>query len=269
MIDEGLNMFDNILDTYAHSNNLKDMNTNFKVLFGILTMLVSLISTSPIVPFIIAIFMSGLILFKAKIPWKFYLKFLVIPFSFALLTFVFMAIFFGIGTHILELGIFNLAVTEDGFNLGLLVFARVMGGFSCLSFLALTTPMTELFSVLRLIKIPKIVLEIAMLMYRYIFVFLSEAITMYHTQETRLGYSSVKKSIKSLGMLGSNLFIRTWMKGEQSYITMESRCYDGTIKTFKKQRNINTIRNSNLALLVLFEVMLIIGVYFTGSFSVF
>jgi len=129
--------------------------------------------------------------------------------------------------------------------------------------------MTELFSVLRLIKIPKIVLEIAMLMYRYIFVFLSEAITMYHTQETRLGYSSVKKSIKSLGMLGSNLFIRTWMKGEQSYITMESRCYDGTIKTFKKQRNINTIRNSNLALLVLFEVMLIIGLYFTGSFSVF
>ena len=79
MIDEGLNMFDNILDTYTHSNNLKDMNTNFKVLFGILTMLVSLISTSPIVPFIIAIFMSGLILFKAKFPGNL-LKFLVIPF---------------------------------------------------------------------------------------------------------------------------------------------------------------------------------------------
>ena len=144
-----------------------------------------------------------------------------------------MAIFFGVGTPIFNLGIFNLAVTADGFNLGLLVFARMLGGFSCLAFLALTTPMTELFSTLELVKIPKIVLEIAMLMYRYIFLFIGEAINMYHSQQTRLGYSSFKKSIKSMGMLGSNLFIRTWNKGEQTYIAMESRCYNGSMKTLK------------------------------------
>jgi cobalt/nickel transport system permease protein len=51
-----------------------------------------------------------------------------------------------VGAHVLELGIFNLAVTADGFNRGFLVFARIMGGFTCLAFLALTIPMTELFS---------------------------------------------------------------------------------------------------------------------------
>jgi cobalt/nickel transport system permease protein len=262
-------VFGNTLDNYAHNNNLKDMNTYFKVLFAIITMLVSLISTSPIIPFIITLFMSVLIIFKAKISGKFYLKFLLIPFSFALLTFVFMAIFFGVGAHILELGIFNLAVTQDGFNLGLLVFARIMGGFTCLAFLALTTPMNELFSVLEIVKIPKIVLELAMLMYRYIFVFLDEAINMYHSQETRLGYSSIKKSFKSMGMLGSNLFILTWIKGEQAYVAMESRCYDGSIKTMKKQGSIKAVGAFNLALLVLFEVVLIFGVYFTGSFRIF
>lgn len=258
-------MFENTLDSYAHSNNLKNANINFKVLFAILTMLVSLVSTSPVVPLIITFFMSFLIIFKAKIPWKFYLKFLIVPFVFGLLTFIFMALFFGIGTHILELGILNLAVTEDGFNLGFLVFARMLGGFSCLAFLALTTPMTEIFSVLKHLKIPRIVLEIAMLMYRYIFVFLDEAINMYHSQETRLGYSSIKKSFKSMGMLGSNLFIRTWLKGEQSYIAMESRCYNGSINSFEVHERISV---KNIMVLLFFESFLLLGTYLTWGLNI-
>lgn len=263
-------MFENTLDNYAHSNNLRDANTYFKVLFAILTMIMSLISTSPVIPLIIAFFMSFLIIFEAKIPWKFYLKFLlIVPISFGLITFIFMSIFFGVGSHVLELGIFNLAVTSDGFNLGFLVFARMLGGFSCLAFLALTTPMNKLFSVLENFKIPQIVLELAMLMYRYIFVFLDEAINMYHSQETRLGYSNMKKTYKSMGMLASNLFIKTWVKGEQAYMAMESRCYDGSIKIMKSQDSFKTIGFKNLLFLIIFEGFLVIGVYFTANFKLF
>jgi cobalt/nickel transport system permease protein len=263
-------MFENTLDKYAHSNNLKNTNTYFKVLFAILTMIMSLISTSPIIPLTITFLMSFLIIFKANIPWKFYLKFLlVVPVAFGLLTFVFMAIFFGVGNHVLELGIFNLAITSDGFNLGLLVFARMLGGFSCLAFLALTTPMNELFSVMESFKIPKIVLEIAMLMYRYIFVFLNEANNMYHAQETRLGYSGLKKTYKSMGMLASNLFIKTWVKGEKAYLAMESRCYDGSIRMLKNKESIRQVSTKNLLLLVIFEAFLFLGTYITGAFKVF
>ncbi|WP_287382544.1 cobalt ECF transporter T component CbiQ [Methanobacterium sp.] len=262
-------MFENTLDNYAHSNGLKDANTFFKVLFAISTMLVSLVSTSPVVPLLITIFVSGLIIFEAKIPWKFYLKFLTIPLTFGLISFVFMSLFFGVGTHILDLGIFNLAVTEDGFNLGLLLLARVMGGFTCMAFLALTIPMTELFCELERFRIPQIITELAMLMYRYIFLFLDEGINMYHAQETRLGYSSYKKSFKSMGMLGSNLFIRTWIKGEQAHVAMESRCYDGSIKTMKEPENLKSIGIRNLSLLIIFEVTLIVIVYFTGNLTLF
>ena len=259
-------MFENTLDNFAHHNDLRGTNVYFKVLFALLTMLVSLISTSPVVPIIITFLMSFLIIFKAKIPWKFYLKFLAIPFIFGFLTFVFMAFFFGVGATIFELNIFNLAVTVDGFNLGLLVFARIMGGFSCMAFLALTTPMTELFSVLETFKIPKIVLEIAMMMYRYIFVFLDEALNMYHAQQTRLGYQSIKASYKSMGMLASNLFIRTWIKGERVYVSMESRGYNGSLYINNYQ---NSIGIKNLTILVLFESLLILGVYLSGNFRVF
>ncbi len=262
-------MFDHTLDYYAHYNGLKDMNTLFKVIFAVTTLLVSLVSTSPVVPVIVALFMSFLIIFHAKIPWKFYLKFLTIPVLFGLITFIFMALFFGVGNHIWDLGIFGLAVTEDGFNRGLLVFSRILSGFTCMSFLALTVPMTELFSELKRFRIPQIVMELGMLMYRYVFVFLDEGINMYHAQETRLGYSSIKKSFKSMGMLGSNLFIRTWVKGEQAHIAMESRCYNGSIKTLESSESIKNVGRLNLALLVLFEAFLIVGAYFTGNFKLF
>ena len=264
-----MSIFETTLDGYAHSNGLRNVNTYYKVLFAILTMVVSLVSQSPIIPLVIFGTVTALIIFKAKISAKFYLKFMAVPFIFALINFIFMAIFFGVGVPILKLGIFNLAVTVDGFNLGFLLLARIMGGFSCLAFLALTTPMTELFAVFEDIKVPQIVIEIAMLMYRYIFLFLDEATTMYHSQETKLGYSSFKKSYKSLGMLASNLFIKTWMKGEHVYIAMESRCYDGSIRTMGETGSIRSIGARNLILLVLFEIVLSIGTFLTGSLSIF
>jgi cobalt/nickel transport system permease protein len=106
-------------------------------------------------------------------------------------------------------------------------------------------------------------------MYRYIFVFLDEGINMYHSQETRLGYSTIKKSFKSMGMLGSNLFIKTWVKGEQVYLAMESRCYTGSMKTMGEYGSIRSIGTRNLALLVVFEVALFLGTCLTGNFNIF
>jgi cobalt/nickel transport system permease protein len=259
-------MFELTLDGYAHSNQLRNLNPYFKVLFAAVTMIVSLISTSPVVPLLIFLFFTFLILFEAKIPIKFYLKFLLVPFTFAVITFIFMAIFFGYGQYIYQFGFFNLGISADGFNRALLVFARIMGGFSCLAFLALTTPMTELFAILEDIKIPKIVVEITMLMYRYIFLFLDEAINMYHSQETRNGYSTMRKSYKSMGMLVSNLFIKTWIKGEQTYIAMESRCYDGSIKTLNDLGSVKSIGFKKFSLLIIFEVVLCVTVYYTAGF---
>ena len=237
--------------------------------FGIITLIVSLISTSPIIPLTILTLVSFIIIFKAKIPVKFYLKFLTIPLTFASITFVFMALFFGTGQHIYNLGFLNLSVTTDGFNRGFLVFSRILGGFACMAFIGLTTPMTEIFKVLEDFKFPKVMLEISMLMYRYIFVSLDEAVTMYHSQETRLGYSSLKKSYKSMGILIANIFIKTWITGEKSFVSMQSRGYDGSIRTMNDLKSIRTVGIRNLMLLIILEVMLSAGVYFTATFRIF
>lgn len=72
-----------------------------------------------------------------------------------------------------------------------------------------------------------------------------------------------------MGMLASNLFIKTWIKGEQIYVAMESRCYNGSMKTMGEYGSIRSIGIRNLTLFVLFEVALFTGAYLTGNFNVF
>jgi len=254
---------ESMLDYYAHSNGLRNINTQLKILMALITMIICVIATSPVIPLSVALILSSIIIFKAKIPARFYFKVLAVPLIFALITFFFMALFFG--TIDPWFYILNLTVYKDGFNLGFLIFSRILGAFTCLSFLALTTPMNEILSALESLNIPKIVIEISMLMYRYIFVFLAELENMRNSQKTRLGYATLKGTFKSIGQLASNLFIRTWIRGEQIYITMESRCYGGSIKSFHVQ---NEMGIKNLTLLLLFESSLILGTYLTWGLKV-
>ena len=72
-----------------------------------------------------------------------------------------------------------------------------------------------------------------------------------------------------MGMLISNLFIKTWIRGEQTYVAMESRCYDGSIKTMNDLGNVRSVGIRNFSFLVLFEVILTVGVYLTSTFRIF
>jgi len=52
----------------------------------------------------------------------------------------------------------------------------------------------------------------------------------------RLGYSNFRRSIRSLGMLGSTLFVRSWEQGDKLFLAMNSRCYDGKMALFEVHR---------------------------------
>ncbi|ADP77749.1 cobalt ABC transporter, inner membrane subunit CbiQ [Methanothermus fervidus DSM 2088] len=246
-------MFENNLDYIAHTNKLRNVNPELKIFFAISTMIVNLISNSILVPLIIVVIVGYLLIRKAGISKNFYCKFMFIPFVFALITFIFMAFFFGVGKPLLNLGIFGLSITEDGLNRGLTVFTKIIGGFSCLAFLAITTPINEFFKSLKKFKIPEIFLEITTMMYTSIFIIIEEGFRMYYSQETRLGYRDLKTAYKSLGMLAANLFLRAWERGEKLYLSMESRCYQGKIPSLKKNSSPDI---KYFILLIFFEVSL-------------
>ncbi len=59
-----------------------------------------------------------------------------------------------------------------------------------------------------------------------------------HAQTVRLGYTNLRRSLYSVAMLASTLFIRSWEQGEKLYLAMNSRCYDGKLTLFETKRPI-------------------------------
>lgn len=66
-----------------------------------------------------------------------------------------------------------LAVVPAAQSLAMLVLSRALGAVSCLYFLSLSTPLPELLAVLRRVHVPAIMVELAVLIYRYIFILLA------------------------------------------------------------------------------------------------
>ena len=180
--------------------------------------------------------MSIVILGIAKINYRSYLKFLSIPMAFLIITCIFLIFFFGSGKVIYDTGFFGIVVTENSLHYGVYTFFRVIGCLPCLGFLALTTPIAKILHCLGTLKVPKIVIEIALLMYNTIFIFLNEIDTMQKAQDTRLGYNSYFTSFKSLGALASTIFLRSLDKSETLQHSLDSRGYSGELPVYEPKK---------------------------------
>ena len=192
-------------------------------------------SPTPVVPIIVFLTSTILILHFAKIPYRFYLKLLWYPIVIIALTCIIIALFFGYREPLTDINLLGLRWTifKDGITLGFNTFFRVAGGLSTQFFLVLTTPMTSILLILRKARVPKVLIEMSMLIYRYIFVFIEVMETMHTAQELRLGYSGLIKKLRSISLLIANLFIRTLEQGERTFTAMNARGYDGNIRVLE------------------------------------
>lgn len=234
------------IDSYAYSNNLKTIHPAEKSLFAMITMVVCLTAPTVITPLIVLALMAGGIVIKAGIPAQVFVKLMLVPLSFLLLSVLTIA--FSISTN--PSG-FWLAQTMYGLTVGIHypdlitavhLFLRSLGAVSCLYFLALTTPMTELITVLHKMKVPVIIAELMVLIYRFIFVFMDTATTIRRAQLSRSGYVSMKSSYRSLSRLFSALLGKVFVKSQELYNALAARCYTGEIKVLTKKRPVS-LRN--------------------------
>lgn len=221
----------NLLDDYAHENALRETSARLKLLLGLGSILLCVSSPTPIAPLFVAVTLSLSTVILAKIPGRIYSRLLLVPLSFALASAGVVAFMHGDGQTLFSLPLlgFDLSVREEGANLAALLIARTFGGMCSMYFIALTTPMIEIFAVLKSLRIPQSVIELSMMIYRYIFVFLDQAAMIHSAQVMRLGDAGTKKSLNSFAMLCSVLFLRSWEQGERLILAMDSRCYDGKL----------------------------------------
>lgn len=254
----------NLLDDYALKSPLREKNTWLKIIIMFFGIIVGVSVTSPIPPLIIALCMSIVTIYFNKIPSIFYFKIMAAPLGFVSISALIITILTNNGNILYQFSVFGyiLNLTNIGINLAIQLFARTLSGMSCLFFLALSTPMIELFSVLKKAHLPDAFVEISMMMYRYIFVFLEVTMGIKNAQTVRLGYKDFKTSFKSLSLLMTSLFIRTWEQGEKLFISMNSRCYDGKIILLEENY---PIKKTELMLTSVYFIFVIVVFYLTRN----
>lgn len=227
-----------MLDSYAYSNRWRRVHPVEKGLLALLCLVATLVARSPVVPLAIFAVMSGLIVFGARIPAVAYLRLLVIPVGFLIFGAISLMVSFS-GGEIplarLPMVDLQIALSLTGIRQAETTLARSLGAVSCLYFLALTTPMTEIVGLLRRLGLPALFLELMILAYRHIFIFLKIAQEMTVAQSSRLGYSTTRNSFRSLAALGGNLFLRALRRSRQLHQALLARGYQDDLRYLEDQ----------------------------------
>ncbi|MBI5249782.1 MAG: cobalt ECF transporter T component CbiQ [Desulfomonile tiedjei] len=123
----------------------------------------------------------------------------------------------------------KLTATEEGLRRGILIGSRVLGAVSVMLLFSSVTPAYKIFNALRWFRVPEGWVEIALLVYRYTFSLLDQTSDVITAQSTRLGYSSVGKSLSSMGVLAGTVITRSMDQAMRTYEAMTLRGYEGSM----------------------------------------
>ena len=227
-----------VIDVYARRSRYFAWSPALKTGGCVLLLVLCVASASPWVPLALALIMAFLTVWGG-IRFYDYLALLSLPAAFLLLSgLALLWDYVPVMDGVAAIPLWNgwLVVTAAAQVRARLVMARALGAMSCLYFLSLSTTMPEILSVLRRAHVPSVMTELAVLIYRYLFVLLSAYETMQDAAASRLGYSTFARSIRTTGAVYGNLLAASFRRAGACFDATESRCYDGEIRFLEREK---------------------------------
>jgi cobalt/nickel transport system permease protein len=141
----------------------------------------------------------------------------------------------------LPVGPWTLTITVDGAQRFLTILLKSWLSIQMAIVLAASTPFPQLLVAMRAVRMPRLMVAIIGLMWRYLFVLVDEVLRLSRaraarsgdpgTPGARLGGSLGWRARVTGGMAG-NLLVRSFDRGERIYAAMAARGYDGEVRTF-------------------------------------
>lgn len=225
------------IDKLCYNSKLRYVNAGEKFAFTMITLLLCVCSRSIVIACIVLTATGILTVYKGGIPLFRYVRFMTVPLAFLILSTL--AIIFNISRTPLDLfaipiGNWYLTGSKEAILYALQLILTALSSVSCLYFLSFNTPMPDILNVLGSLHCPKILMELMLLIYRFIFILLSVSSAITNSQHSRLGNKDYKTSLKSFSALASVLLVRSFKRANALYDAMESRCYDGTIRVLNE-----------------------------------
>lgn len=226
-----------LMESISNSSPQKYINPLFKLGITLFFIVFLVVIKSNIVSGVVLIASIYHFVFINKSKFKIYRKFIYTPMLFILMSILGIIISFTkepLG--LLNIPILNVYITitrssqERGLNLLFL-------SLSCISILinySGSTPLGDVIQGLKMIKAPKVLIELMYLVYRYIFLLYYIFNLLEISGTSRLGFQGIKNKYKTSMLIGTSLFNKTFTMARDSYIAMESRLYNGDLKFIKK-----------------------------------
>lgn len=204
----------------------------------ILTTALIPIGAWPIYILLLAIVLSAVILSGVGIFHVIKRAALAFPFVLAALPLIFTTP--GLQLFSLTLGTWEITVTIPGverfFSIALKSWISVQAAI----LLTATTQFPDILTAMRAVRVPRLLVAIIGLMWRYIFVLADEALRLMRARVARSGEGDVPGYRKggqiswraqTAGGMAGNLFLRSIERSDRIYFAMLSRGYDGEVRT--------------------------------------
>ena len=135
------------IDTLCYHSKLREKNAEIKFAFTVLTLFICVWNRSIVIAAIVFATTGFLTVCVGGIPATRYIRLLCIPFFFLLLSTLTVVINFSktpLSGYAICLGTFYITAGKDTILFAVQIFCTAFGAVSCLYFLSLSTPMTDL-----------------------------------------------------------------------------------------------------------------------------
>lgn len=226
-------------DKIAYASEIRDRSPFIKTGLSCGTLFLCVAFRTAAFAVSVLLIMGYLTVRYSRVSFSSYIKVMLWPASFLVLGTL--AVFFDISGKpgdLLNIPLAGkyLVMTSASAAYGTELILVALASVSCLYFLAVTTPVQDIIAVMRKIKVPWLIIEISLLMYRAIFIVADMAAAIMLAQECRLGNITFRRRIESMGMMLSVLLVRSMGRADRMYRAMEARGYDGEIRLLWEYR---------------------------------
>jgi cobalt/nickel transport system permease protein len=162
---------------------------------------------------------------------------LALPFVFAALPVIFTVP--GEPAAVLHLGGWTLTVTQPGLERLISIVLKSWISVQAAILLVSSTPFPDLLAAMRAVRVPRLLVAIFGLMWRYLFVLVDEAVRLMRGRAARSGRSSqpehraggsIAWRARVAGGMAGSLFLRAFERSERIYMAMMARGFDGEVR---------------------------------------
>lgn len=192
----------------------------------------------PIYVLLLAMVISSIILSGVGIGYVLKRAALAFPFMLAALPLIFTTP--GLQLFSLTLGAWEITATLPGMERFINIALKSWISVQAAILLTTTTQFPDILTAMRAVRVPRLLVAIIGLMWRYIFVLGDEALRLMRARAARSGEGDVPGYRKggriswraqTAGGMAGNLFLRSIERSDRIYFAMLSRGYDGEVRT--------------------------------------